>query len=85
MIISLSPETITALINYPAQIFSDLWVLIALTIGLNMGFYIIENVIGLFDFDDIDEDSEYHEDDEGNVIGKLPHFVVEARKRKGDL
>jgi hypothetical protein len=86
MIISLSPETIAELIHYPAQIFSDLWVFIALALGLNMGFYIIENIIWLFNFDEEKEDDdEYHEDDEGNVVGKLPHFVVEAQKRKGDL
>lgn len=67
--------------------FSDLWVFIALALGINIGFYIIESVISLFDFtSEEDEDgNEYHEDDEGNVVGKLPHFVVEARKRKGDL
>lgn len=88
MIISLDAQTITDLINFPAQIFSDLWIFIALALGLNIGFYIIESVISLFDFTDEENDedgNEYHDDDEGNVVGKLPRFVVEARKRKGDL
>ena len=84
MIISLSQQTITDLIKIPAQIFSDLWVLIALAIGVIVGFYIIEETIGLFNLEEVDNE-EYHEDDEGNVIGKLPRFVIEARKRKGDL
>ena len=71
----------------PAQMFSDLWIFIALALGLNIGFYIIESVISLFNFtDEEDEDGDkYHEDDEGNIVGKLPRFVIEAQKRKGDL
>lgn len=86
MIFYLSPEAITTLMNYPAQLFSNLWVLIALTIGVLVGFYIIEEAVGLFNFEESDEnENKYYEDDDGNVYGKLPQFVVDAWKRDGKL
>jgi hypothetical protein len=85
MIVSLVPETITALMTDSAQIFSDFWVLIALAIGVIIGFYILEETIGLFKFANGDENDEYYEDDDGNVYGKLPQFVVDAWKRDGKL
>ena len=72
--------------NYPAQLFSNMWVLIALTIGVLVGFYIIEEAVRLFNFEDSEEnENKYYEDDDGNVYGKLPHFVAEAWKRDGKL
>ena len=86
MIISLSQQTITALISYPAQMISDLWVVIALAIGVILGFYILEETIGLFNFENNGEnENKYYEDDDGNVYGKLPQFVVDAWKRDGKL
>ena len=89
MIISLSTQTINDLIAFPAQIFSDLWVIIALGIGIPMAFYIIEKIIELFDFeandDEDDDNNNSHQDSDGNVYGKLPKFVVDARERKGEL
>ncbi len=85
--INLSTQTINDLIAFPFQIFSDLWVIIALGIGLPMAFFIIEKIIELFNFEDDDEDNEnnHHQDSDGNVYGKLPDFVVKARERKGEL
>ena len=42
------PETAVAdLTGYASGIFSDLWVLVALAIGLPLGFYIIRRIIGM--------------------------------------
>ena len=58
----------------------------ALTIGILVGFYIIEEAVGLFNFEDSEEnENKYYEDDDGNVYGKLPQFVVDAWKRDGKL
>lgn len=42
------PGTATAdLLAYAGDLFTDLWVVIALVIGIPLGFYIIRKVIGL--------------------------------------
>lgn len=46
-IITLASGTPETLLAYAGQIFTDLWVLIALAIGLPLGFYVIKRVIGL--------------------------------------
>jgi hypothetical protein len=86
MIFYLSPDAVATLMGYPAQLFSNIWVLIALTAGVLAGFYIIEEAVGLFNFGDSEEEeNKYYEDDDGNVYGKLPQFVVDAWKRDGKL
>jgi len=41
------PET-TSLLAYTGQLFSDLWIWIAVIIGLPLGFFVIQLMIDLF-------------------------------------
>jgi hypothetical protein len=42
------PETATAdLLDYAGALFTDLWVVIALVIGIPLAFYVIRKVVGL--------------------------------------
>jgi hypothetical protein len=46
-IISINTASSTELLAYAGQLFSDLWVLVVISIGIPLGFYIIKGAIGL--------------------------------------
>jgi hypothetical protein len=37
---------VTTLLAYAGQLFTDTWVLVALAVGIPLGFYVIKRVIG---------------------------------------
>ena len=45
--IDISSASSTEILTIASGIFSDLWVLVALAIGLPLGFYIIRRIIGM--------------------------------------
>lgn len=47
-IITLPANAPEMLLGYAGQLFTDLWLVVALMIGIPLGFYIIRRVIGLF-------------------------------------
>lgn len=46
-ILSFTSESLSAVLTYPAQIFTDLTLLIVLIIGLPLGFWVIRKTISL--------------------------------------
>jgi hypothetical protein len=47
-IINLPAASSTDLLAYAGQLFSDLWVLVVIAIGIPVGFMIIVSIIGIF-------------------------------------
>ncbi len=47
-LISLPSTAVADLTGYATGVFTDLWVVIALVIGIPLAFYVIRKVIGLF-------------------------------------
>lgn len=45
--ITIASSTPTELLAYASGLFTDLWLLIAIAIGLPLAFYVIKKVIGL--------------------------------------
>ena len=46
-IITLPSASSTELLAYAGQLFTDLWVVVAIAIGIPLGFYIVKKAIGL--------------------------------------